>query len=55
MQETNLHEGSSEGFRADCPCLNNECPRHGYCDECEAHHAEKGNLPYCRRTISENT
>jgi len=34
--------------QAGCPCSKN-CPRHGCCQECAAHHGAKGKLPYCLR------
>jgi hypothetical protein len=39
----------AERFRSDCPCPKKKCPRHGYCEECEAYHGAKGKLPYCTR------
>ncbi|MFB0920611.1 MAG: hypothetical protein QMB62_06975 [Oscillospiraceae bacterium] len=33
-----------------CSCPKKNCPRHGKCDVCRAHHAEhKKNPPYCER------
>jgi flavodoxin len=37
-------------FRPDCLCPKINCPRHGYCDDCEAYHFAKDKLPYCMRT-----
>lgn len=34
----------------DCPCPKN-CPRHGKCSVCVAHHREHGNLPLCLRGL----
>jgi hypothetical protein len=36
-------------IRQDCPCPKKKCERHGKCEECTAHHAKKGKLPYCKR------
>ncbi len=33
-----------------CPCTK-ECPRHGKCCLCVAHHREHGNLPLCLRNL----
>ena len=32
-----------------CPCSSRNCPRRGRCQECAAHHGDKGKLPYCFR------
>lgn len=34
----------------DCPCPK-DCPRHGKCCACVAHHREHGNLPLCLRDL----
>lgn len=34
----------------DCPCTK-ECPRHGRCCQCVAHHRSMGNLPKCLRDM----
>lgn len=34
----------------DCPCPK-DCPRHGKCCSCVAHHREHGNLPKCLRDL----
>ena len=45
-----LHaESSAKRFPLECPCPKEKCERHGHCEECEAHHAAKGKLPYCLR------
>lgn len=36
--------------QADCPCPSRNCPRHGQCQECTAHYAAQGTLPFCLRT-----
>jgi hypothetical protein len=33
----------------DCPCSAKRCQRHGHCQECNAHHAASGKLPFCFR------
>lgn len=33
--------------RTACPCSSKNCPRHGTCQECAAHHAANGGLPFC--------
>ena len=33
----------------ECTCPKKECAHFGKCEECIAHHAEKGNLPFCKR------
>ncbi len=33
-----------------CPCPK-DCPRHGKCCACVAHHREHGNLPNCLRNL----
>ena len=40
--------------KTDCSCMRN-CPRHGDCAACEAHHARKPHLgkPYCRKEKEE--
>ena len=36
----------------DCPCTKENCPRHGHCCECVAHHKKSGTkLPACLRGI----
>jgi hypothetical protein len=32
-----------------CPCPKQSCLRHGECDACREHHAERGNQPCCER------
>ena len=32
-----------------CPCPKTHCERHGKCDECRAHHANKKDPPYCQK------
>lgn len=34
-----------------CPCKRTNCPRHGDCAACQAHHAKRGSKhpPFCRR------
>jgi hypothetical protein len=32
-----------------CPCPSKNCPRHGQCRECAAHHGDNGKLPFCFR------
>jgi hypothetical protein len=39
----------SPTIREDCPCPKTTCRRHSLCDECEAAHAPKGGLPFCKR------
>ncbi|MGA2918400.1 hypothetical protein [Methanoregula sp.] len=39
----------SPTIREDCPCPKVTCSRHTLCDECEAAHAGKNGLPFCRR------
>lgn len=34
-----------------CPCPK-DCPRHGKCCLCVAHHREHGNLPLCLRDLA---
>lgn len=34
----------------ECPCPK-ECPRHGKCCACVAHHREHGKLPNCLRNL----
>ncbi|MBA1335654.1 MAG: hypothetical protein HPY66_1280 [Firmicutes bacterium] len=36
----------------ECNCPKTNCERHNDCEKCEAYHAEKGNLPYCKREKS---
>lgn len=36
--------------KINCPCPK-ECPRHGKCCLCVAHHREHGNLPLCLRNL----
>ncbi len=33
----------------ECPCKSINCPRHGNCQECNAHHESKGGLSSCKR------
>jgi len=47
--ESIIHIMKVEGFKEDCPCPKISCRRHGICEECTPHHAEKGKLPYCKR------
>ena len=47
--ESIIHIEKVEGVKEDCPCPKISCRRHGLCDECIPHHAEKGKLPYCKR------
>ena len=35
--------------KKNCPCKATDCPRHGMCCECVAHHRAAGNLPACLR------
>jgi hypothetical protein len=35
--------------QAACPCPKN-CPRHGQCSDCMAHHSAKDKLPFCFRS-----
>ena len=30
-----------------CPCVNVECPNHGYCEKCTSRHLNKGFLNFC--------
>ena len=39
--------GETNYFECTCP---KECPRHGKCCACVAHHREHGKLPHCLRT-----
>ncbi len=32
-----------------CNCPKTDCERFGKCEECIAHHAAKGKLPFCKR------
>jgi len=32
-----------------CPCPKSDCPRHGKCAECVAHHKAKDEWPFCAR------
>ena len=32
-----------------CPCKKKECPYHGKCGKCKAHHEQKRTPPYCKR------
>lgn len=36
----------------ECPCPK-DCPRHGKCCECVAHHRQHGKMPNCLRNLSE--
>ena len=38
--------GQTNYFECTCP---KECPRHGSCCACVAHHRKMGNLPHCLR------
>lgn len=40
----------NQGIKCPCP---KECPRHGKCCACVAHHREHGNLPNCLRNIEQ--
>ncbi len=37
----------------DCPCPK-QCPRHGRCCQCVAHHRQHGKLPACLRNLDNN-
>lgn len=39
-----LHNGLEE-----CNCKRTKCERFGKCDECLAHHKEKGKPPFCEK------
>lgn len=36
-------------LKADCPCANRDCPRHGDCNACETAHAGREYPPACKR------
>ncbi len=36
----------------ECPCPK-DCPRHGKCCACVAHHCNMGNLPRCLRDLAQ--
>lgn len=36
----------------DCPCPK-DCPRHGKCCSCVAHHRQNGKLPNCLRNLTQ--
>lgn len=42
----------SHYFECTCP---KECPRHGKCCACVAHHRAMGKLPHCLRSIETET
>ncbi|MBQ0160435.1 MAG: hypothetical protein MJZ99_06075 [Bacteroidales bacterium] len=37
--------------KIECPCPK-ECPRHGKCCACVAHHRQLGKLPSCLRDLA---
>lgn len=36
-------------IRTDCPCKRKDCPRHGDCEACRAHHAKSNRPRPCER------
>lgn len=56
-KEKNPHPKSLKGCvhrtGIECPCPK-ECPRHGKCCECVAHHREYGKLPNCLRNMEQH-
>ena len=53
MEEKNIRPVCQHNPAIDCPCPK-DCPRHGKCCQCVAHHREHGNLPICLRGLVNN-
>lgn len=50
MEGKNIKPVCQHNPAIDCPCPK-DCPRHGKCCQCVAHHREHGNLPICLRGL----
>ena len=50
MEENPIKPVCSHNPAIECPCPK-DCPRHGKCCACVAHHRDLGNLPICLRNI----
>jgi len=45
---------SETALNENCPCQKIDCPRHGNCIECRAHHSAKGHLTTCQKIAEKN-
>lgn len=51
INTNNLKPVCEHNPKIECPCPK-ECPRHGKCCECVAHHRQHGKLPNCLRSLA---
>lgn len=54
MNCPNRHETLGNQNHFECPCPK-DCPRHGTCCACVAHHRKHGKLPFCLRDMEKGS